>query len=790
MKAKMKLTRLLSVLLCCAMLVGIFPTTAYAWDTTTYCDFCGEFIADDWICGGGDHCGPDSGHSDCFEENHCQDCGDCRDDGDWCETCHMHIQCAIDNDCHCSNCEACISGGGVVTCDSCGEYCSECGDDWCDECNLCVFCGVADNSHCEDCYACTAAEGCQLCYRCFDCGGVCSDECDDLCLECHWAEGGACEECDTCYIHDDTVYCPTCKLCHNCTGGYCESCGQCGSDVILCGGCGMYCSECVPICEECGAACTECNEELCPSCYTCNNCVVMCENCYNCVNCFDFCSFCGLCEECTTLCENCYEVCGDCAFMCNICLVCEECTDLCDNCHELCGDCAILCRGCLWCEDCADICPACGEVCSNCGTICEDCGLCEDCCEASTTTTISTVDVTVREPVAGAHPQDAVSNTDNVSVSNTVWSHNGEVMSSSDYFVAGETYRAQVTLETDSGYVFKDGVILTFNGYNIIMFCGNVVQLTYDEEFTAAAASTEYSITVTDGKATVGAGTEITKVAEGTTVTLTANAAPTDKVFDKWEVASGSITLADATSATTTFTMPAGAVSVKATYKDKPVTTYTVSFAANGGTGTMADVTGISGEYTLPANGFTAPDGKQFKAWSVGGVEKAAGDKITVTANTTATAVWENVPVVTYTVSGTATSFGSDTDNVIPQLIAEGYSEADYEVFVKGNTAEYSIEGVSAGTYTMKVMKNNHVTREYTVTVGAENVTQDVKIHLKGDTNGDGKVSVADARSMLVAIAGGNADNQYIAIADLNGDGKLSIADARSLLVKIANGEV
>ena len=45
----------------------------------------------------------------------------------------------------------------------------------------------------------------------------------------------------------------------------------------------------------------------------------------------------------------------------------------------------------------------------------------------------------------------------------------------------------------------------------------------------------------------------------------------------------------------------------------------------------MADVTGISGKYTLPANGFTAPAGKQFKAWSVGGVEKVVGDKITVT---------------------------------------------------------------------------------------------------------------------------------------------------------------
>ena len=88
--------------------------------------------------------------------------------------------------------------------------------------------------------------------------------------------------------------------------------------------------------------------------------------------------------------------------------------------------------------------------------------------------------------------------------------------------------------------------------------------------------------------------------------------------------------------------------------------TYTVSFDANGGTGTMADVTGISGEYTLPANGFTAPAGKQFKAWSVGGVEKAVGDKITVTANTTVTAVWEAIEY-NVTVTGGTASVGAGT---------------------------------------------------------------------------------------------------------------------------------
>ena len=101
---------------------------------------------------------------------------------------------------------------------------------------------------------------------------------------------------------------------------------------------------------------------------------------------------------------------------------------------------------------------------------------------------------------------------------------------------------------------------------------GTTYEVSSDTTFYAIWESKEYSITVTDGKATIGAGSEISKAAEGTAVTLTANAAPSDKVFDKWEVVSGGITLADANSATTTFTMPASAVSVKATYKNAPHT--------------------------------------------------------------------------------------------------------------------------------------------------------------------------------------------------------------------------
>ena len=73
-------------------------------------------------------------------------------------------------------------------------------------------------------------------------------------------------------------------------------------------------------------------------------------------------------------------------------------------------------------------------------------------------------------------------------------------------------------------------------------------------------------ITVENGKATA-CGTVISKAALYTRVTLTADSPSDDMVFDKWIVNEGNVTLADASSATTTFTMPDSPVSVTATYK-------------------------------------------------------------------------------------------------------------------------------------------------------------------------------------------------------------------------------
>ena len=127
-----------------------------------------------------------------------------------------------------------------------------------------------------------------------------------------------------------------------------------------------------------------------------------------------------------------------------------------------------------------------------------------------------------------------------------------------------------ITFTPDSGYEIDKVMV---NGIETTV-TGNTLTVTMDgnKNVVVTYKAIEYTITVTDGKATVGAGSEISKAAQGTIVTLTANAAPSGKVFDKWVVESGSVALADANSATTTFTMPASAVSVKATYKNAPHT--------------------------------------------------------------------------------------------------------------------------------------------------------------------------------------------------------------------------
>ena len=172
---------------------------------------------------------------------------------------------------------------------------------------------------------------------------------------------------------------------------------------------------------------------------------------------------------------------------------------------------------------------------------------------------------------------------------------------------------------------------------------GTTYEVSSDTTFYAIWESKEYSIIVTDGKATIGAGSEISKAAQGTTITLTANAAPDGKVFDKWVVESGNTTLEDATSETTTFIMPDSEVSVKATYKNAPVTTYSLTTQVNGGHGTIsASKTGLT-EGSTETVIFTPDDGYEIDLVTVNGV---ATDVHSNTLNVTMDA--DKTVIVTY----------------------------------------------------------------------------------------------------------------------------------------------
>ena len=343
-------------------------------------------------------------------------------------------------------------------------------------------------------------------------------------------------------------------------------------------------------------------------------------------------------------------------------------------------------------------------------------------------TYIAPVDVTIKEPVAGAFPQNAVSHTDNVSVINTEWWHNGVKMSSSDYFVAGETYKVHVIVYPDSGYGFADSPTVTFNGSKKgTVYDSGVNYINYYAEFTAVGPTIIDAVDVKVTKPVAGAHPQ-------DVVSNTDHAIVTAM---EWRCDGKLLSASDTFEEGVTYqlTVVVGVDSYKYEFSDDTIVTFN---GANTGKYVTNDY-----DYVI------------YDVWF------------------TATAASAGV-----TVSGTATSFNSDTDDVTIQLILKGYPEAAYETIVKGNSATYSIEGVAPGTYTMKVMKNNHVAREYTVTVGSSNVTQDVKIHLKGDVTGDGKVNTFDIVKMnLHAKKKTELTGYELLCGDITGDGKVNTFD-------------
>ncbi|MBO4534796.1 MAG: InlB B-repeat-containing protein, partial [Clostridia bacterium] len=114
-------------------------------------------------------------------------------------------------------------------------------------------------------------------------------------------------------------------------------------------------------------------------------------------------------------------------------------------------------------------------------------------------------------------------------------------------------------------------------------------------------------------------------------------------VFTGWDVNDESYAVGDSVviSGTTTVT---AIWQVDPDYVD-PQTHGIVNFSSSEGSGAMNPAQVEVGQsLVLPACTLEAPQGKQFKCWSVGGQEKQVGDSIVIQGDTTVLAVWEDIP--------------------------------------------------------------------------------------------------------------------------------------------------
>ena len=213
-------------------------------------------------------------------------------------------------------------------------------------------------------------------------------------------------------------------------------------------------------------------------------------------------------------------------------------------------------------------------------------------------------------------------------------------------------------------------------------------------------------------------------------------------------------------------------------------------YASATGERIQADMTFIAGRrYHVNVilqceEGYYIADDEELDAYVNGAkayISAQDGDRTTLT-------VGYSVPVASG-VHGQAVSFRDGSD-VTVSLFADGSAEPKYTVSVPGGTKDssgqytttYDIPEVAPGTYTMRVSKKNHVTREYTITVGTDALTQDVKIHLMGDINGDGRISIGDINQANLHAKGKKILLGYeLACADINGDGKVTISDVNKL---------
>jgi len=224
-----------------------------------------------------------------------------------------------------------------------------------------------------------------------------------------------------------------------------------------------------------------------------------------------------------------------------------------------------------------------------------------------------------------------------------------------------------------------------------------------------------------------GGVTDTASMTTGTDGRLTALPTPTRDgyTFDGWYTAADG---GEKVTAETVFTADA-TVYAHWTENVTPPATYTITFNPNGGAGSMSPATVKEGDtFTLPACAFTAPAGKEFKAWQINGKEYAPGASYLFTSDTAVTAVWKDIPVVpvTHTVTfdpsgGTVTPATAATGKdgkltALPTPVREGHTFDGWYTAADGGE-KVTVETVFTADATVYAHWTGNVTPPVTYTI-------------------------------------------------------------------------
>ena len=281
---------------------------------------------------------------------------------------------------------------------------------------------------------------------------------------------------------------------------------------------------------------------------------------------------------------------------------------------------------------------------------------------------------------------------------------------------AGSGSMAPVVKYSDENFVLPDCEFEAPENYEFIYWSvntlpmdpGETIPATSDVIATAVYAPIQVTISFDAGD---GTGTMANVQRDkGSVYQLPASTfiAPAHKQFKCWKINDVEY------NAGVNYTLT-GNVTLVAVYEDIMCN---ITFSAGDGSGTMTGTSVVEGSsYLLPDCTFTAPEHKEFKCWSIGGVEYQAGESYTVNSHVTIIAVYKDIPVnITVDInggSGTQVISGSDgAEIVLPQCTLTAPEGKEFDGWIVDGVKHAAGESVTlnAGSTIQASWKDTPVT--------------------------------------------------------------------------------